>query len=186
MNGSKVVKSVFIVSVFIFIALGVFATHMNQQVSVDSLQLSSDTLAEIKSDLDNENLILREENAKLKEELLACEERLAAVFSTRVTVTCYNSERAQTDSTPFITAFNWKVRPGIIAVSTDLLEKGYTPGSKVYLKNFGVFTVGDIMNDRFTKRVDIWLPKGKRVFKQTGVLMVPVTEQAKGTCQECA
>jgi 3D (Asp-Asp-Asp) domain-containing protein len=100
------------------------------------------------------------------------------VLPIRVTVTCYNSDPAQTDSTPFITAFNWKVRPGIIAVSIDLLEAGYVPGSKVYIKDFGVFTVGDIMNDRFSNHVDIWVPEDVKVFKYDDVLMVPVLETA--------
>ena len=144
--------------------------------SLEALQLSSDILAEIVSDFDNINIILTEENEQLKKDLEECRSLLNMAIPVRVTLTCYNSEEAQTDSTPFITAFNWKVRPGIIAVSIDLLEMGYVPGSKVYIKNFGVYTVGDIMNDRFSNRVDMWIPKGRQVFKHDNVLMVPIVE----------
>jgi len=191
MMGSKAVKNIFIVSVYTFIALGCYAAYMNQQVEAEILQMRElatqhrDISTEILDDLSAYILDLQEDIDALKAELEACWERSVCVDPARVTVTCYNSEPRQTDSTPFITAFNWTVRPGIIAVSTDLLERGYVPGSKVYLKNFGVFTVGDIMHDRFTKRVDIWIPKNKQVFKKTNVLMVPVTEQVKNTCKEC-
>ena len=142
-KGNNVVNKLLIGSIVIFIVLGMFCAYKNQQLcnSRDTLLLSSDILAEIKSDLDNENINLREENARLKKELANCYQQVDLVVPARVVVTCYHSEKSQTDSTPFITAFNWRVRPGIIAVSIDLLEQGYIPGSKVYLKNFGVFTV---------------------------------------------
>ena len=192
MMGSKAVKNIFILSIFAFIVLGCYAAHMNQQVEAETLLMRKlaiqhrDISTEILDDLNAYILDLQEDIDALKAELEACQVRSVCVDPARVTVTCYNSEPDQTDSTPFTTAFNWTVRPGIIAVSHDLLERGYVPGSKVYVKGFGVFMVGDIMHDRFTKRVDIWIPKNKQVFKKTNVLMVPVTEQVKNTCQECA
>lgn len=146
------------------------------EVSAKNLRLASDTQAEIISDLDNDNQSLREKVERLEKELAECRDKLSLASPARVTVTCYNSEYSQTDSTPFITAFNWRVRPGIIAVSHDLLERGYVPGSKVYIKNFGVFTVGDLMNKRYTDRVDIWIPKDKTPFMRKNVLIVPVME----------
>jgi 3D (Asp-Asp-Asp) domain-containing protein len=171
-KGNNVVNKLLIGSIVIFIVLGMFCAYKNQQLrnSRDTLLLSSDIL--------NENINLWEENARLKKELANCYQQVDLAVPVRVVVTCYHSEKSQTDSTPFITAFNWRVRPGIIAVSIDLLEQGYIPGSKVYLKNFGVFIVGDIMNDRFSNRVDIWIPKNKKAFKKDNVLMVPIVEQA--------
>jgi 3D (Asp-Asp-Asp) domain-containing protein len=83
------------------------------------------------------------------------------LFSFPVTVTGYSSTPDQTDTTPFITASNTRVRRGIVAMSRDLLRE-FTPGApfsygdKVELEGVGVFTVEDTMNPRFDKRIDIW------------------------------
>lgn len=84
-----------------------------------------------------------------------------SLFKFAVTVTAYSSTMDQTDSTPFLTASNRRVRPGIVALSRDLLRE-YTPGApftfgdKVEIRGVGVFTVEDTMNPRYEKRVDIW------------------------------
>lgn len=89
-----------------------------------------------------------------------------------VTVTCYNSDPAQTDDTPYTTAFNLSTGPGIVAVSRDLLDKGFVPLSKVWIEGFGVFTIGDIMNSRFENRVDIWVDRDADIFKKEDVRIV--------------
>ena len=71
---------------------------------------------------------------------------------------------SQTDSTPLITASNKKINADNpqghkwIAVSRDLEALGYTFGTKVCVMNagemYGIWTVQDRMNKRFTKRVD--------------------------------
>jgi 3D (Asp-Asp-Asp) domain-containing protein len=83
-----------------------------------------------------------------------------------VTATAYTSHKNQTDSTPFLAAWNNKIRPGmkIIAVSHDLIKKyGLKNGVKVKLKGFaGHFTVRDKMNKRFKKRIDIYMGLNKK------------------------
>jgi 3D (Asp-Asp-Asp) domain-containing protein len=82
-----------------------------------------------------------------------------------VTVTAYNAERGQTDSTPTITAFGTKVAPRTIAVSRDLYHKyGWTAGRQVYVYSDeidpeyrGIYTVNDLMNKRYNKAIDIFL-----------------------------
>jgi 3D (Asp-Asp-Asp) domain-containing protein len=79
-----------------------------------------------------------------------------------LTVTGYSSEPRQTDSTPFITASNTTVRPGIIALSRDLLIR-YTPGAPFaygdsVLVAGQVYVVEDTMNKRWSNRADIWFP----------------------------
>ena len=80
-----------------------------------------------------------------------------------VTVTGYSSTRDQTDTTPFITASNTRVRPGVIALSRDFLRR-FTPGApfafgdRVELEGLGWFLVEDTMAPRFRKRADIWFP----------------------------
>ena len=81
-----------------------------------------------------------------------------------VTVTTYSPTIAQTDSTPLITASGFKINPNnpkkqrIVAVSRDLKKK-YKFGKKIRItgigKLSGTYTVRDVMNKRYRKRVDI-------------------------------
>jgi LysM repeat protein/3D (Asp-Asp-Asp) domain-containing protein len=78
----------------------------------------------------------------------------------RVTATAYSSHRRQTDRTPFLAAWNNRLRPGmkIIAVSRDLLTKyGMRNGTKVHIGGLsGYYRVRDKMNKRYRKRIDIY------------------------------
>jgi len=74
------------------------------------------------------------------------------------TMTAYNSEAAQTDSTPCITANGFDVcKHGI----EDTVAANFLPmGTKIRIPDlFGdrVFTVRDRMNKRYSDRVDIWM-----------------------------
>ena len=81
-----------------------------------------------------------------------------------VTVTTYSPSVEETDSTPLITASGFKINPKnpkkqrIIAVSRDLKKK-YKFGKKVRItgigKYSGTYTVRDVMNKRYRKRIDI-------------------------------
>ena len=79
----------------------------------------------------------------------------------KVLATGYSSSIAETDSTPFITAANTPSRPGVLAVSQNLLRE-YTPGApfsfgdRVKVYGVGDFIVEDSMNSRWTNRIDIW------------------------------
>jgi len=81
----------------------------------------------------------------------------------KVLATGYSSSIAETDSTPFVTAANTASRPGVLAVSQNLLRE-YTPGApfsfgdRVKIYGVGEFIVEDCMNSRWTNRVDIWFP----------------------------
>jgi 3D (Asp-Asp-Asp) domain-containing protein len=72
-------------------------------------------------------------------------------------VTAYTPDEVETDKDPEITAAMIKVRPGIIAVSRDLFEDGWTFGKKVYIEGMGIYTIGDLMNKKWEKRIDILL-----------------------------
>ncbi|MFC5847441.1 3D domain-containing protein [Deinococcus petrolearius] len=78
--------------------------------------------------------------------------------------TAYNSLAGQTDSTPHITATGTRTRPGVVALSRDLLRT-FPYGTRVTLQdlsgryNFGsrVFIVEDTMAARKTSSIDIWM-----------------------------
>ena len=81
-----------------------------------------------------------------------------------VMVTTYSPTIEQTDSTPLVTASGYKINPAnpkrqrIVAVSRDLKKK-YKFGKKVRItgigKLSGTYTIRDVMNKRYKKRVDI-------------------------------
>jgi len=78
-----------------------------------------------------------------------------------VTATAYTSHRSQTDRTPFLAAWNNRIRPGmkIIAVSRDLIYRyGITNGKKVRISGLpGIYTVRDKMNKKWRRRIDIYM-----------------------------
>lgn len=84
----------------------------------------------------------------------------------RVVATAYTSHRSQTDRTPFLAAWNNRIRPGmkIIAVSNDLIRKyGITNGTKVRISGLpGVYTVRDKMHPRMRRHIDIYMGTNRR------------------------
>ena len=84
----------------------------------------------------------------------------------RVTATAYSSHRGQTDKTPFLAAWNNRLRPGmkIIAVSRDMLTRyGMKNGTKVRIGGLrGIYRVRDKMNKRYRKRIDIYMGVDRR------------------------
>lgn len=102
-----------------------------------------------------------------------------------VTVTMYNPVESQTDDTPYLTAdlsrIN-KVNPSAhkwIAISYDL-HKRYGGqlafGDTVYLygsaNKDGFYTVRDLMNPRYTNRIDILESIGSRMYKFDNCLLI--------------
>ncbi|MEK7151780.1 MAG: 3D domain-containing protein [Patescibacteria group bacterium] len=72
-----------------------------------------------------------------------------------LSASAYSSTPDQTDSTPFITAWNTHVRDGIIAAN-------FLPfGTKIKIPDiYGdkIFVVEDRMNRRYWHKIDIWFP----------------------------
>ena len=104
----------------------------------------------------------------------------SVVPSEVVTITTYTPSVEETDSTPLITASGFKInernprKHRIVAVSRDLKRK-YKFGTKLRIKGAGkydgTYTVRDVMNKRFRKRIDILVGKKD---KQTKVKKVKV------------
>ena len=84
----------------------------------------------------------------------------------RVTATAYSSHKQQTDDTPFLAAWNNRLRPGmkIIAVSRDMLTRyGMKNGTRVRIAGLpGYYRVRDKMNKRYSKRIDIYMGVNRR------------------------
>lgn len=82
-----------------------------------------------------------------------------------VTLTAYNSLPNQTDSTPHVTASGTRTRPGVIAVSRDLLPTfPYGTRARILDHNCGTripnpyLVVEDTMHRRKRQQVDVWMP----------------------------
>ncbi|MCP2013436.1 3D (Asp-Asp-Asp) domain-containing protein [Deinococcus sp. HSC-46F16] len=97
--------------------------------------------------------------------------------------TAYNSLAAQTDSTPFITATGTRTRPGVVALSRDLLRL-FPYGSRVTIEDLSgkynhllrgrVFYVEDTMAARKTNSIDIWMSTRSQAL-QFGARQVRIT-----------
>ena len=100
----------------------------------------------------------------------------------RVTVTTYNPTRAQTDSTPNITADGTRINPRkatqyrYVALSRDLLSRWGGPfeyGDYIVIEGTGdrdgVYQVRDTMNPKWTNRVDILTTNDR--FKYNNITM---------------
>ncbi len=74
-----------------------------------------------------------------------------------VTVTAYNAVTAQTDTDPNIAASMRHVRPGTVAVSRDLFDKGWVFGRKIRIEGLGIFEINDIMAARHDHSIDIFI-----------------------------
>jgi 3D (Asp-Asp-Asp) domain-containing protein len=100
-----------------------------------------------------------------------------------VTLTTYSPTAGETDSTPNITASGFKIskkhpeRHKIIAVSRDLKKK-WKFNTKIRITNGGkyngVYTVKDVMNKRYKKRVDILIGKRDKQIKLENVQIVAI------------
>lgn len=117
-----------------------------------------------------QELTIEEQIDNLRAELQSIKQSRAV----RVRLTSYNSVPEQTDGTPCVTAINTRCRPGIVAVSRDLLEAGWTYGKKVWIEGYGVYVIEDIMDSRFIQAIDIWLPRGRKPIGDEQVLAAVV------------
>ena len=83
--------------------------------------------------------------------------------------TAYNSTPGQTDDSPFITATGTRVRPGVVALSGDLLAR-FPYGTRLMIEDLSgeysaflkgkVFIVEDTMNRRIRNTLDVWMGSG--------------------------
>ncbi len=86
-------------------------------------------------------------------------------YALRVAATAYTSRANETDKTPYLAAWNNRLRPGVksIAVSRDLLKMGLTNGTKVRISGLsGKYVVLDKMHKRWKKKIDIYMGRNRR------------------------
>lgn len=101
-------------------------------------------------------IFLAQEIDRLKQEINKIKMALPIQAIQRVTVTAYTACSDETDDDPNVTASNSKLQPYDIAISRDLFFKGWVFGKRVYLDQYGVFVIRDLMNERFDGKIDIY------------------------------
>jgi 3D (Asp-Asp-Asp) domain-containing protein len=104
---------------------------------------------------------------------IAVQEQIDAIVAAngirKVTVTAYTASLDECDDDPNNTAIMTSPRPGwTVAVSRDLLEDGWGFGRKVWIDGVGVREIGDVMNSRWTGRIDVLVGRKKEA-KRFGV-----------------
>ena len=94
-----------------------------------------------------------------------------------VTATAYTSCHRETDRTPYLAAWNNRLKPSVksIAVSRDLLKLGLTNGTKVKISGLkGHYVVLDKMNKRWKKKIDIYMGCNLKKAKRWGKRKVTI------------
>jgi len=136
---------------------------LKKQASEKKKKLAKEKKARVKAKVKKRKLVIKQ-NVKMI--------RGFGKHKLRVTATAYSSHSGQTDSTPFLAAWNNRIRPGmkIIAVSRDMLTRyGLRNGSRVRIGGLrGYYTVRDKMNKRYKKRIDIYMGVNRRRALQWG------------------
>ena len=85
------------------------------------------------------------------------------VESLNMIVTAYSADVAQTDETPYKTALMQRPISGwTCAISRDHVE---WLGDRIYIEGIGVREVNDLMNKRFTDRVDLFVGNKKQAWE---------------------
>jgi 3D (Asp-Asp-Asp) domain-containing protein len=94
-----------------------------------------------------------------------------------VTATAFNSTEAQTDASPSTTAFGLRLCPGmkVVAVSRDLEALGLTSGVRIRIEGLdGDWQVGDRMDERWTRKIDVYFGDDVEAAKRFGKRRVTI------------
>lgn len=108
----------------------------------------------------------QEQLLTIQRELRDVQQVVDEVYAARkfkLSATAYSGSPDETDSDPDKTALMTKPIDGrTVAVSRDLM---HWLGHKVYVKGKGVFVVEDLMNARFTKKMDFFCGTKKEAIR---------------------
>jgi 3D (Asp-Asp-Asp) domain-containing protein len=75
-----------------------------------------------------------------------------------VTLTSYRPVKEQTDDSPWTTSIGHRVSQDGVAISQDFLRSGEVCyGDTLVIEGFGQRIVNDVMNQRHTRAVDLWV-----------------------------
>ena len=111
--------------------------------------------------VDEELTFLRERIKEVEDEMM-----LEDVKSVNVTAYTLNEKECGKDFT--ITASMEKAKPGMVAVSRDLFDDGWTFGKRIYISGVGIFTIEDLIKGSHRNKIDV-LMFDKKLAKKFGI-----------------
>jgi 3D (Asp-Asp-Asp) domain-containing protein len=151
----KVVLGLIIAILFNFV--GFFTPALAAEAVVEANIIQTEIVAPNGAALDEKEVELIQENLVIIEHLPTAGELTLTDMGVR-TITAYNSESAQTDASPCITANGFNVCEH--GVEDTIAANFLKFGTKVRIPElFGdkIFIVRDRMNTRYPERVDVWM-----------------------------
>ena len=100
------------------------------------------------------------------------------------TVTAYTPDPRENGGrgTKSGTAIGTRIRPGIVAVSRDLLRQGWGFGDKVHIEGLGIFTIEDTMHQRHRRTIDVAVPNtaaAEKIGKRRAIVVTLLEAGAK-------
>ena len=174
----KIIRDLIIISITLLTLLFIITITLNNKLNdlllqKDNLNNEIIKLNNLKNDLQFElnNLNLKKDQLKLLIENYKTNNEF------KVTITAYTARRQETNNDPNNTAIMERPKPGwTIAVSHDLK---FMLGKRVYIPGYGVRYVNDLMNSRYTKRIDILVSsveEARRIGVRKGSIVLIETE----------
>lgn len=179
----KLVFLIIIVSIFFFKNLrDISELKKKCWVLDDSLKQHKEALIECQEQLNYELTLsnsIRQENGLITTEIVRLQYELHEMRTNPISwikdnyksynleATAYSPSVDECDDTPFIAASGESVDDFTIAVSQNMRKNGWDFGEFVYIPDHDHFyKINDVMNKRFTKRVDIfkWTKEEARNF----------------------
>jgi 3D (Asp-Asp-Asp) domain-containing protein len=91
--------------------------------------------------------------------------QIKVVDKENVAISAYSASADETDDSPNVPAAGGFNKMGQIAVSPDLFKRGWTFNKTVVIDNLGTFVIRDLMNERFTKKVDVFMGSKEKAKK---------------------
>lgn len=143
-----------------------------------NLNKADEELALLIKGMDEEVIFLKERMKEVEDEML-----LEDVKSVNVTAYTLNKKECGEDFT--ITASMEKAKPGMVAVSRDLFDDGWTFGKRIYISGVGIFTVGDLIKDTHKNKIDV-LMFDKKLARKFGIkrdVTAAIIRKHRGTNQ---
>lgn len=152
----KHLKGIIVAGCFLVVAVFLVMACARIAVVVEENRLMKDIIQA--QDIVIKDLIQKKETEIIR---IHCEDtdkqkQLVRATVVNAVVTAYSPHRKQTDKDPHVAASMRKVREGTVAVSRDLFWDGWTFGRKVYIEGHGVFEINDLMNERYSCRIDVF------------------------------
>lgn len=129
--------------------------------------LTSECVSRINS-VDRELNLMNEEIGFIKERVKEIEDEMLLEDVKSVNVTAYTLDKKECGEDFTKTSSMEKAKPGMVAVSRDLFDDGWTFGKRIYISGVGIFTIADLIKNTHKNKIDV-LMFDKKAAKKFGI-----------------